>query len=109
MGIYRENDLLGNLCIIWKLNKAQTLKNDSVTFLQFLKLLKTQKWLHIALWLLKLLILKKDSVTFFGLLKFLTSENHSMTSLRLFKDFNFEKWFYHILITRLKFCKIAIL
>ena len=99
----RENIVPGNLCIIWKLNEAWSLKKDSVTFLRLLKLLKLKKDSIAALRLLKFLILKKASVTFLQFLKLLMLKKDSITVLKFLipkKNFTTFFWLLKILILK---------
>ena len=94
MGTERKNIVPGNLCIIWKLNEAWPLKKDSVIFLRFLNLLKHKKNF----------ILEKDTITVLEFLipkkvKFFSIEKGLHHFLETHKNFNFEKWLCHILMT----------
>ena len=130
MGTDSENVVPGNLNIIWKLNEAWPLKENSYGhFLAALKCLKLTENSTTALPLLKFLILKKGLGCFLTTLKVFNPEKRHHLCLKVFntkkglhhflrtlkvsniekglhhfletlKGFNFEKWLRHILITR---------
>ena len=96
MATDRENISSGNLCIIWKLNEAWPLKEDSVTSLRLLKLLKFKN--HC----LKVFNTEKRLYHFFMTLKVFNIEKGLHHFLQTLKGFNFEKWLHHILMTLLQ-------